>query len=152
MFTLRSIAGTSPGLAWGIATLGAGLRWGTFGLGDLESATRLLGPTVTAGSPIVRAGMVVALVGAVVDESRQADISGASWLSGAARVAAAVALVPAFIVAGPVELSASAIAWAAAAAGVIGGGILVRSATRRLPWWLPLLLVAVGITAAAVAL
>lgn len=145
VFTLRSIAGTSPGIAWGVATLGAGLRWGTYSLGDLESATRLLGPTVAAGSWLVRAGMIAVLVGAVLDETRRADWSS-SWLSTAAGIAAGVSLVPAFIVPGPGDAPTSAVSWAAAAAGLLVVGIVVRPITRRLPWWLPSLIVGVGLT------
>jgi hypothetical protein len=151
VFTLRSSAGVAPGIGWGIALLGAGLRWGTFGLGDLGSATRLLGPTVAAGSAVVRVSMIAVLAGAVLDESRRAHAFGDSWLAGAASLVAFVSLVPSFIVAGPDELS-SVLSWAAAAAGVVVAAIVVRPLTRRLPGWVPLLIVVSGVVAAEVAL
>lgn len=152
VFTLRSAAAMTPGIAWGLAVLGAGLRWGTFGLGDIESATRLVGPTVAAGSIFVRAGMIAVLAGAVLDESRRFGVVEGSWMSIGAAVTAAVSLVPAFIVSGPGDVLASALSWGAGAGGVICAAVALRPVMRRLPWWLPLLLVSSGLTVTQVAL
>jgi hypothetical protein len=152
VFTLRSVAGTSPGLAWGLSCLGVGLRWGTFGLGDIESATRLVGSTLAAGNPVVRVGMVAALAGAVLDEARRPDARASSWIEQSAAVAAAVVLVPAFLVSGPTELSAAVAPWAAGAAGVLAAIIVARPLARRTSWWLPVAITTAGIMAAEISL
>lgn len=150
VFTIRALAGAPPGLAWGIACLGAGLRWGTLGVGDVETATRLLGATVMAGSPVVRIGMAAAAAGALADEARQGGLFATSWLERSAAVAATVALVPLFFAEGPTRLSASAVAWMLAAAGALVANVLLQPLVRRVPWWLPVSVVTVGVIAAEV--
>jgi hypothetical protein len=151
VFTLRSLAGAPPGLAWGFACVGAGLRWGTLGLGDLETATRLLGASVFAGGAVVRVAMGAALVGAVVDEARRGDLLGGSGVERSASIAAGVALVPTFLAAGPVGLGASSLPWAVGALAAVAAVVLLQPLARRVPWWAPTALVVAGAVAAEVA-
>jgi hypothetical protein len=150
VFTLRSVAGAPPGLAWGIAFMGAGLRWGTLGLGDLETATRLLGASVLAGGGLVRVSMAAALVGAVVDESARGDLLAGSFAERSATLVAGVALVPAFLVAGPVRSGPSSIAWGLAGLGVVATLLLAGPIVRRIPRWLPSALVGAGVLLAEI--
>jgi hypothetical protein len=136
VFTVRSLTGARPGLAWAIACIGAGLRWGSLGLGDIEVATRLFGPTVASGGPAVRVGMVVALSAALVDEARSAGLEAEFWVERAAAVAALVALVPAFLVSGPGRLASSAVAWVAATVGAVLVVRFARPVARSVPAWL----------------
>jgi hypothetical protein len=151
VFTLRSLTGAPPGLTWAVACLGAGLRWGTFALGDLESATRLVGSTIAAGSPVVQGGMIAALAAAVLDEARHPN-GRTPWTEQSAAVVAAVTLAVVFVLTGPAELSASVVPWAAAAAATLVATILLRPFARRLPQWAPLALAVVGVVVAEVAL
>lgn len=151
VFTLRSLIPAAPGLAWGIACVGAGLRWGSLGVGDLETATRLFGSTLTAGGLAVRAGMAAVLVGAIVDEARRGGLGIESWVGRAAALTACVALVPLFIVEGPVRRMWNLGSWAAASAAVVLAVLALHPLARRLPWWIPGALVVAGLGLAEVA-
>lgn len=144
VLTVRSVVGVAPGAAWAVACIGAGMRWGTFGLGDLETATRLLGPTVSAGAPGVRIGMTLALLAAVVEEAATGDLLDGSWPLRGASLVAGVALVPVFLVGGPSRLSASGLGWAVWTVGVLGAIVLLRPFARRIPPWAPMAAAAAG--------
>ncbi len=151
VLTVRSVVGVPPGAAWAVACIGAGMRWGTFGLGDLETATRLLGPTVVSGEPAVQIGMTVALIAAVLEEAAGGGIQNGSWPERGAALVAGVVLVPLFLVGGPGRLGASAGPWAAAAVVVLGAALLLRPLARRIPPWVPVALAAAGVVLAEVA-
>lgn len=150
VFTMRSLAGAAPGAAWAIACVGAGLRWGTLGVGDIETATRLLGSTMLAGATVVRVGMVTALAAAVLEEARGGGLFADSWLEQAAAVMAAVALALVFVVAGPTRFSTSVAPWAIAAAGAVAATVLLGPVARRIPGWAPICVAAAGIVVAEV--
>jgi hypothetical protein len=151
VFTVRALAGAPPGIAWGIACLGAGLRWGTFGLGELEVATRLFGPTVTSGAPVVRGAMVVALLAALVDEARDGGLVAGSWVERAASLMAIVILGPLYVVAGPADAWTASAWWAVAAGGGVLASLGLRPWARSLPAWAGPALAASGVVVAAVA-
>lgn len=151
VFTLRAVIGAAPGLVWGIACAGAGLRWGSFAVGDVETATRLFGASVVAGAPLTRIGMTAALAGALVDEAKRAGLRSDSWVERAAALAAAVALVPLFLVEGPSRDPVLAATWGLAAAGALLAVLALQPIARRLPTWLPLPIVVGGVAAAVVA-
>lgn len=151
VLTVRSLIGVAPGAAWAVACVGAGMRWGTFGLGDLETATRLLGPTVVSGAPAVRIGMTLALVAAVLEEAAAGGVTIGSWPERGAALVAGVALVPVFLVGGPSRLSGSGTAWAGFTVLVLGAVLLLRPLARRLPPWAPIALAAAGVLVAGAA-
>lgn len=149
VWTVRAMARAPLGIAWGIACLGAGLRWGTLGLGDVAVATRLAGPTIVAGPLLVRAGMIAALVGAVLGEIDVGGLSVRAWGERVASSASVVALVALFLVRGPTDPRTSvALLWAAAAVVltvVVVGGRSIRIAVPR---WLPPAVAAGGVVLA----
>lgn len=151
VFTARAVGGGPVGAAWAVACLGAGLRWGSLGFGDVETATRLLGPTVLAGPPLVRAGMALALIAAVAGEAGIGDVAAGPPLRRAAGVAAALALVPLFVVTGPIDLATSAVAWVGATAAVIGALLAARPLASSLPVWAPVAGAALGVSVAVLA-
>ncbi len=148
VFTLRSIVGAPPGFAWGVACIGAAMRWGTLGLGDLSTATRLFDATVLAGSPLVQTGMVAALGAAVVDEARRGGLRRPSWVERSAAILASVLVVALFIVPGPAADALTAGVWALAACGVLAATLLLQPFTSRLPGWLPALVAVAGLLVA----
>ena len=148
VFTLRSAVRSAPGLAWGIACIGVGLRWGSFAVGDLETATRLFGATVVAGGPAARIGMAAALVGALIDESRRDGLRSDSWVERGAAVVATVALVPLFLVEGATGEPLTAVVWGLAGAAILLAALAMQPITRRIPSWTPLPLVIAGLTSA----
>lgn len=145
VLTVRSLNGVAPRAAWAVACIGAGMRWGTFGLGDLETATRLLGPTVAAGEPAVRIGMTLALLAAVLDEAAADGVLSGSWQVRAAALVAGIVLVPVFLVGGPSDLAGSGWSWAASAAAVLGAIVLLRPFAGRVPAWAPVALASAGV-------
>lgn len=134
VMTIRSVAGAPIGLTWAIACVGAGVRWGTLGVADLETATRLLGPSVVTGSVPVRAGMILAAAAAVVDEAAADGLRATSWVERSAAVVAAVTLAALFLVVGPTDLSESALPWAAATAGVVTAIVVLAPFAGRVPY------------------
>lgn len=151
VFTLRSIARSSLGLAWAIACVGAGLRWGTFALADLETATRLFGSTITVGTPAARVGMAVSFAGAVLDEARRGGLRAESWVDRGAALVASVALVPLFLAEGPGRDPVLAAVWAGAAVGTLLATLTLHPVVCRVPAWAPVPIVVAGIAAAVVA-
>ncbi|MEX2395206.1 MAG: hypothetical protein WD826_12090, partial [Actinomycetota bacterium] len=88
VWTVRSVAGAELNVAWGIAVIGAAMRWGTLSLADVAVATHLVGPSMSAGPVLVRAGLITALGAAVVGEWRAARWETRNW---GERLAAAAA-------------------------------------------------------------
>jgi hypothetical protein len=148
VFTLRSLVRAAPGAAWGLACLGAGLRWGSLGIGDVETATRLFGATVVTGGVTARAGMAAVLVGAVVDEARRGGLWGDTWVERGAALVAGATLAPLFLVEGPVQRPWVVGSWAVAAAAVVVTALGLHPVARRLPAWVPGLAVVAGIVVA----
>lgn len=151
VFAVRALSGGPVGAAWALACLGAGLRWGSLGLGDVQTATRLLGPTVLAGPLLVRAGMALALVAAVSGEARIGDAADGPVMRRAAAVVAVLGLVPLYVVTGPIDLAGSAAPWAAATAAVMGALLAARPLVAKLPGWVPVAVAAAGVTLAVLA-
>jgi hypothetical protein len=153
VFGIRALTQDPVDLAWGIACLGAGLRWGTFSIGDIEVATRLFGPTVVSGSFAVRVGMGVALSAAVLGECRTRGFRATSWSARAAAAAAVLVLVPVFVVGGtrPEEPIAASFKWAAGAVTVAVALVVLEPVARRLPSWFPSVAAAVGVLLAGAA-
>jgi hypothetical protein len=152
VFTVRSLQGRPVGMAWGVACIGAGVRWGTLGLGDVEAATRLLGPTVLSGGVIVRGGMAAALVAAVAGESRIDGLRAYAWPERVVAVVALVALAAAFVVEGPAGSGPGPSLGAWAVAGVVLAGVVLAAAplARRLPAWAAPIVAVAGVVAAGV--
>jgi hypothetical protein len=152
VWAVRSMAGSALGYSWGLACLGAGLRWGTFGLGDLEVATRLVDSTIAAGTTPVRVGMTAALVGALIGEAHVGGFRARPWGERAASAIAAAALVPIYIAPGPIDATWPAIAWRAPAAVAATAAILVlHPVAPRIPRVVPAALTAAGVLLALVA-
>lgn len=151
VFTLRSVTRSAPGLAWGIACVGAGLRWGTFAVADLETATRLFGATVIAGAPAARVGMTVAFAGAVVDEARRGGLRSDSWVDRGAALTASVTLVPLFLVEGASRDPVLAAVWATVAVGTLLTALVLHPIAQRVPAWAPLPVVVAGVASAVMA-
>ncbi|MCI0346537.1 MAG: hypothetical protein L0221_14000 [Chloroflexi bacterium] len=146
VWTVRAMARAPLGLAWGVACLGAGLRWGTLSLGDIAVATRLGGPTVVAGPLLVRAGMIAALVGAVAGEADAGGFAARAWGERAAAAAAVVALVPLFVVRGPGDPRTDLVlVWAAAAASITAVVVVLGPLARRVPAWVGPAITATGV-------
>ena len=145
VWTIRAMAGAPLGLAWGIACMAVGLRWGTTSLGDVAVATRLAGPTVAAGPLVVRVGMIAALVGAVLDEARAGALRGPGWNERAAAGISVAALVALFVVRGPGDPATELpVLWAALA--VVGTTLVLQlhRVLRPMPPVVPVAVVAAG--------
>jgi len=125
------------------------MRWGAVGLGDVEVATRLLGPSALAGPVIVRIGLVLALAGALVSEAAIDGIRASQITQRAAAVVALVALVPLFVVRG--GTSGAVLPWLVAAAAVASAAAFLPAYARRLPRWAPAVVGAAGVVMATVA-
>jgi hypothetical protein len=146
------MAGTPLDLAWGVACLGAAARWGTIGLGDVAVATRLAGPSVAAGPIVVRSGMLVALVGALVGEARVGAFDVRTWGERGAAVGAMVALVLLFVVRGPGDpRTALPVLWFAFAAAFTVAAMVLRPVVVRLPSWVAPALAGVGVAVSVAA-
>jgi hypothetical protein len=146
------MAGTPLSAAWGLACLGAGFRWGTLALADLEVATRLVGSTLTSGGPVVRAGMAAALVGALAGEAQVGGFRSRMWGERAASAIAIAALPPLFVASGPSDPAwREALAWALPAAGGTAAVLLAHPYALRLPRLAPVSLTAIGVVVALAA-
>jgi hypothetical protein len=151
VWTVRAMAGAPVGFAWGTACLGAAARWGTLGLGDVAVATRLGGPTITAGPALVRAGLIAALAAAVLDEARGHARTSETWSERAAAAAALVGLAAMFLVRGPGDpRTLLPVFWGAAAVSLSVVVLLLRPLVIRVPAWVAPALT-VGGTVVAVA-
>lgn len=150
VWTVRAVWGTAPGLAWGIACLGAAARWGTMTLADVESATRIFGPTVASGGPAVRWGMTAGLVAAVVSEARTDGLRARSWPERVAALAALAALVALYCVPGPGDpaVLTSLGLWALAGAALVAVTLALGRAAAAAPGWAPPVVAAVGLLVA----
>jgi hypothetical protein len=152
VWTVRAMAGTPVGFAWGLACVGAGFRWGTLAVGDLEVATRLVGSTLTSGTPAVRAGMALALVGALAGEAQIGGLRARAWAERAAAAVAIAALAPLFVAAGPADPAwQEALRWALPAAVGTAAVLLSYPYATRLPALVPVAMTAVGVVVALLA-
>jgi hypothetical protein len=154
-----------------VLALGAGLlRWGAFDLDAIRGAQQVLGPGIAVGPPVVAAGLIVAVVAALVaGGSRLPPLregrgtlrrpAGSAVAAALCRWAAAgaTAMVVAVLVAGGSSLAPGAVEpvavvwWAVAAVGaalVLGA---VRAALALLPARVSRVGVAVGVVALAAA-
>lgn len=146
VWTLRLLCGDEPGLAWGIACVGAAMRWGALSIGDVEVATRLLGASALAGPVAVKAGLAFALVAAVASEASMDGLRARTIPQQAAAVAALVAIVPLFVIRGGTNLAVPR--WVVAS-GVIAA--VVAAATpyaRRVPRWVAPVVASAGVVVA----
>jgi len=153
VFTVRSVWGEPPGYAWGVLCLGAGARWGTLSLGDVETAARIFGPAAAAGSFAVRVGTGVAIGAALLSEARIDGLRSSSWATRAASLAAILAIVGITAAPGPGRsgLTESIVWWAAAGVVVLVITLALARAARRVPAWVPPAAAAVGVAAALIA-
>lgn len=145
VWTVRVVWGRRPGLAWGVACVAAALRWGSLGLGDLQAGTRLVAPTLAAGSAVLIAGSAVVLAAAVLEEAAGGGLRSRSVPESAAAAIALVVLVPLYVAPGLGEPTLPlSLAWWTAAAALLAALVLTGGeAARRLPGWaLPVLAVA----------
>lgn len=146
------MAGTPVGFSWGLACLGAGFRWGTLTLGDLEVATRLVGPTITSGPLAVRCGMAAALLGALAGEAQVAGFRARTWGERAAGAVAIAVLPPLFVATGPADPAwQEALRWALPAAAGTAAVLLAYPYASRLPGIAPIATTAAGVSVALVA-
>lgn len=148
VWTVRAMARAPLDFAWGLACLGAGMRWGTLGLGDVAVATRLGGPTIVTGPFLVRAGMLAALAGAILGEIRVGGLHARTWGERGASAASIIALSALFLVPGPADPRSSvALLWATATVlltiVIVGGARVLRA-----PGWLPSAIAAAGVVLA----
>lgn len=151
VWTVRAMARTRLGAAWGVACLGAGLRWGTLGLGDVAVATRLNGPTVASGPLLVRIGMCAALAGAIAGEVRADGFASRTWGERAAAAAALAALVPLFVVRGPGDPHGLLpLLWAIAAVVGTVAVLLLKPFVALVPPWAPVAVAGAGVVLAGV--
>jgi hypothetical protein len=152
VWTIRAVAGSPLGLAWGTACLGVGLRWGTTSLGDLSVATRLNGPTLLTGNVLVQGGLALVFAAAVIGEARVGGLHSPARGERAASAIAVVALVAIFVVRGPGDPgSLLPIWWGAAAAAGAALVFLLRPVSQRLPVGPPAPPAAAGVVVAVVA-
>lgn len=154
VWTVRSVWGAPSGIGWGVACLGAALRWGTLSLGDVEAASRLVGPGVAAGPPTIAAGMAIALVAATLSEARVDGLRAASPAERAVSLAAILALVALFLAPGPGDPSVglSLLWWAAAAAALVVCIIVLHDLAERVPGWITVGLASGGVLLTGVSL
>lgn len=155
VWVVRRAWGRPPGIAWGITCLVAGMRWGTLGVGGVEAATRLVGPTLVSGRPVLLAGVGLAVAAALAEEAADDGLRAESVPERAASAIALAALVPLFAAPGwgataPLAVD-GAQAWVVSAGWWIGAGALVGGAVllgarwaSRLPWWVPPTVAGVG--------
>lgn len=139
--------GRRPGVALGLALVAAGLRWGTLGLGDVQAATRTLGPTLAAGPPLAALGAGLAFAGALLEEARTDGLRAASIAERAVAGLALLALAAAYIVpgAGDPSLPASLGWWTAAGAALTLLVLALAPLARLAPRWTAVTFAAVGI-------
>lgn len=149
VWTIRAIWGAPLSLGWGIAVLGAGVRWGTIGLAGIESATRVVGPTIAAGTVVVRVGMITALVAAVVSEAASGGLRAVSLPERAAAFLALMTLVAVFCVPGPgsPQLLSSLGWWAGSGAVAVALCLVAGGLAARMPGWVMPALAAAGCVA-----
>ena len=138
----------SPG--WALAVLGAGFRWGTTGLADVRVATKLVAPTISAGTVPMRACMAVLLVVALLGEA-QTFTTQRSWQEWAAAGAAVVALPPLFVLKGSTHLPTAPLAWAAGSAAAALVVFAFRPIAARIPAWVIAVVALAAFIAAGVA-
>jgi hypothetical protein len=152
VWTVRAMARAPLGIAWGIACLGAGLRWGTLSVGDIAVATRLGGPTILAGPLLVRAGMIAALAAALAGEMQGDGFTTRTWGERAAAAGAIVVVVPLFVARGPGDPTTSLpLIWALVSVALTSVVVVLRPIARRVPGWLPPAVASAGVTLVAVA-
>jgi hypothetical protein len=145
------MAGTRLGVAWGIASLAAGLRWGALGLGDVAVATRLNGATLASGPLVVRIGMAAAAAGALLGEAQVDGLRSRTWGERAASVAALLAVIALFVVPGPGDPGTlRPVAWGAAGVAAALLVLLLSRAAGGVPFWAPVLLASFGVATAVV--
>lgn len=152
MWAVRAVSGVPVGLAWGLACVGAGMRWGTLGLGDLEVATRVAGPTVLAGPPVVRAGMIASLVACLVAESQAEGLFARAWGERGAAAIVAASLGPLFVVPGPTwPVGTDALSWAGMGVAATTVVLFGRRLFAPVPRWTAPVVAAAGVAAALAA-
>jgi hypothetical protein len=152
VWATRAMAGGALGSAWGIAAIGAGLRWGTLGFGDLEVATRIAGPTLLAGPLLVRGGMILALLAALTGEAQTGGLVSRTWGERGACLVVMASIAPLFVVRGPgAPVSIDTLWWPATAAVATGVVLLARPLAGRVQPWIPPAAAAAGIALAVLA-
>lgn len=152
VWTVRAVWGSPPGFAWGIVCLGAGARWGTLSASDVEVSARTFGPSVATGPLAVRAGLCVALLAALVSESRIDGLRAESW---AERLAAAIALLSLVVLllapgAGGSRIGPPLGVWAVAGAAIVTACLGLSARAKRAPGWLSPAAAAVAVVFALV--
>lgn len=151
VWTVRSMARAPVGVAWGIACLGVGLRWGTTSLGDIAVATRLTAPTIASGPVAVRIGMVAALVGAALDEAQGRGMRTGAWSERTAAAVALTALVPLFFARGPGDpRTALPLVWGGVASALTIGMLQFGGLARRVPRLAAVVLASAGVIVATI--
>lgn len=150
VWTIRAAWGVAPGLAWGIACLGAAARWGTLTLADVESAARVFGPTVAVGAPLVRAGLAAALAAAVFSEARTDGLRARSWAERIAALAALAALIGLYCAPGPgdPDVLRSLGWWAVSGAALVAATLGLTRLAARAPSWAAPVVAAAGVVVA----
>lgn len=155
VWVVRRAWGRRTGIAWGIACAAAGLRWGTTSLAGVEAATRLLGPTIASGPPLVVAGSALALAAALVDEAAVDGLRAHSLPERFASVMAVLGLVGLFAAPGwggvaPFALD-GALAWFASGGWWAGTAVVLAvlvlggsKLAARIPAWIPPLAAVAG--------
>ena len=152
VWSIRAAWGRPPSLAWGIACLGAGARWGTVSLAGVESAVRMFGPTVLSGLPTVRAGMILAAASALCSEARIDGLRATAWAERTAALVATITVVALYGVPGPGDpnVLASLAWWAVAGAAAVTITLGLTRYVVRLPVWLLPLTATAGVMLALV--
>ena len=151
VWTARAMRSQPLSVGWGLAVLGAGLRWGTTGLVDVGVATKLLAPTIVAGGLALRLCMGAAVAAALISEAQILSSSDGSWLDKAVTAVALTALGPLFALQGSINLPTAAAAWAGAA--LVGTAIVLalRPLAGRTPTWIPAVAALAAILATGIA-
>ncbi len=148
VWTLRALAGSELSVAWGIACVGAAARWGALSLVEVEVATRLTGPSVVSGQPVVRVGILLAFAAALASEAQVDGLRARTWPERGAAAAALVALVPLFLAQG----GSSAVAfWVLGAPALAAACLFAVPYARRIPAWALTAASAAGVFLALVA-
>lgn len=155
VWLVRRAWGRQPGIAWGIACLSAGLRWGTTGIDGVQAATRLFGPTVAAAPVLAAVGSCLVLGAALAEEAMDDGLRGEGLPERLSSVVVLSGLMILFVVPGwgsaaPTG-SSGAVAWFASAAWWAAAGglstVCVLGASRwlrRVPVWIPWTAAAAG--------